>query len=496
MIPPARISVGLFSEERRNQISELLYLAGMTPGELFLGKLLGGTLIASCDLLALWPLLAVPFLSGGISLDLFLATIACFPFLLLFIIAVGTLASVMCSDEGAAFVCAAVLVGISSLAILLPYALGKALTGAAPFSSGWLCLSPAYGPYLVGTQFGTVKPTAFWMSMLATTAWAVLCLIAAALLLRRNWRKDLERSAPTDWQERWRSWIQGSGEWRLGLRWRILNQNPFQWLVQQDRRPVLLAWAILGGVGLLWLASWWAWPGSWPSTVNFYTTALLLLLAVDTLMRHAAARRIGYDRRDGVLELLLTTPLTPAEIVDGQLAALKAQFRNVRYALLGLCVVMMGGGFLTRSWTAPAVISYLLIWCMIFGWCLRSHNGPGAAAMWIALNSGRPTFALFRGNNIGWSWIWIFYNLRNMVRTIGKKGIVHFPHGSTVELAVICCAAVWVLIMLVAASRETAKKMKKLLSEEMRSVAQEPVPATNDPRFKKWKGNERLPTVV
>src|SRR5579863_2036786 len=69
VVPPARICVGLFSEERRNQTLELLYLTGMGSGELFLGKLLGGVLIASGDLLALVPFLAVPFLSGGVSLD-------------------------------------------------------------------------------------------------------------------------------------------------------------------------------------------------------------------------------------------------------------------------------------------------------------------------------------------------------------------------------------------------------------------------------------------
>jgi hypothetical protein len=41
-------------------------------------------LIASSDLLALAPLLAAPFLMGGISLDLYLATIVCLPAVLLF----------------------------------------------------------------------------------------------------------------------------------------------------------------------------------------------------------------------------------------------------------------------------------------------------------------------------------------------------------------------------------------------------------------------------
>jgi ABC-type Na+ efflux pump permease subunit len=49
-------------------------------------------------------------------------------------------------------------------------------------------------------------------------------------------------------------------------------------------------------------------------------------------------------RREGSLELLLTTPLRPDEIVEGQAAALRAQFRPVRLALLGLFALMMLGG--------------------------------------------------------------------------------------------------------------------------------------------------------
>src|SRR5580658_10389799 len=44
--PAATISVGLFSEERRNQTMELLYLAGVKPLDLFGGKLTGGALVA------------------------------------------------------------------------------------------------------------------------------------------------------------------------------------------------------------------------------------------------------------------------------------------------------------------------------------------------------------------------------------------------------------------------------------------------------------------
>jgi len=390
VIPPARISVGLFCEERRNQTLELLYLTGMGPGELFAGKLVGGVLIASGDLLALIPFMAVPFLSGGWSLDLFWASIACFPVLLLFTVAVGVLASVLSRDDGAALAVAVLLASAVCLALPLPYNLGREVAGAPPFSSDWLCLSPAYGPYLVAHNFAGAKPGTFWMAAGATVAWALAGLGLAAVLLRRTWRREIERTAPGGWRLKWDSWMHGSAGWRARLRERLLRGdegwrkaesaptwqaalrdyqqaqgletadgqsswtaalrgqpwpgNTFQWLAEQDRRPALLAWAVVCGTVLLWLLGWCAWPRAWPSPVNLCLTALLLASVTGIIRTYAAAKTIGVARREGSLELLLTTPLRPDEIVEGQAAALRAQFRPVRLALLGLFALMMLGG--------------------------------------------------------------------------------------------------------------------------------------------------------
>jgi hypothetical protein len=59
--PALQISVGLFEEERQQQALELLYLTGMGPVELFAGKLLSAVLVSSSELMALAPLVAVPF---------------------------------------------------------------------------------------------------------------------------------------------------------------------------------------------------------------------------------------------------------------------------------------------------------------------------------------------------------------------------------------------------------------------------------------------------
>src|SRR5204863_3428877 len=122
------------SQERSSHTLELLSLTGMKPAELFVGKLMSGLLLGSVDLLALFPLLALPFLMGGVPLHVFAGTLVCLPLLLLLSTAIALLVSVLCADDGAASVLALAMGAVLSLGAPLPYALGKALTGSPPFS--------------------------------------------------------------------------------------------------------------------------------------------------------------------------------------------------------------------------------------------------------------------------------------------------------------------------------------------------------------------------
>jgi hypothetical protein len=81
------------------------------------------------------------------------------------------------------------------------------------------------------------------------------------------------------------------------------DENAYQWLAEQDRRPVLQAWGFIAAVCGFWLLGWCAWPQLWPRPLSFYTTATVLLLGLDLLISYSAARRITADRRDGALEL-------------------------------------------------------------------------------------------------------------------------------------------------------------------------------------------------
>jgi hypothetical protein len=497
--PAARISVGLFSEERRNQTLELLYLTGMGSGQLFIGKLLGGTLIASADLLALVPLLAMPFLIGGISLNLYIATILCLPALLLFAISAGTLASVLFKDDGVAFIFMVAFAGCISLAAPIPYYLGKLLAGAPPFSAKWLCVSPAYAPYLVARNFGAVGVQAFWMAELTLVAWSVACLVLACFFLNRNWRSEIHGVIRAGWRGRFDAWLHGPTTWRAALSNSLLPAKPFQWLVQQERRQLLLGYCTVGLISVLWLSGWRAWPRTWPSNANFFITTIVLITTVNWVMLFAAARRIGTDRRDGILELLLTTHLSPEEIVEGEIDGLAAQFKPVQFIVLALVSLMMLEGFVIRSWNVRALITYGLIWCALSYWCLYCPKGRILQVMWAALNTGRPVYSVFkrRGSNNKITWFWMIYNLRNLFNGGFRGGTAAFPSGSVMEFTIVCVitfVAGWFYCISRGGWLEPEVNLRKQMVMDMRLIATEPIPDQNDPAYKNWDGTVRLRT--
>jgi hypothetical protein len=267
----------------------------------------------------------------------------------------------------------------------------------------------------------------------------------------------------------------------------VLDTNAYQWLAQHDRRPLLQVWIFFTAVCLFWLLGWCMWPTVWPSPLSFYTLAMVLLFGRDVLLSYAAARRMSADRRDGMLELMLTTPLTPEEMLSGQRAALDQQFRTVKRGLCGLMLLMALGGFLCRSFTVPGFVSYLAVWSIFFVWCWRSAHRNVPLAMWVAANCGRPLYGAFRKGS-AWNRIWMFYYFSMMANALGSiAGRTRtFPSGSIVEMFVVLGVVFWILLFMFA-NRKSSNSIAQDLISQLRLIAQEPLPDRNDPRFKQWK---------
>jgi hypothetical protein len=216
---------------------------------------------------------------------------------------------------------------------------------------------------------------------------------------------------------------------------------------------------------------------------------------VDWLTLLTASRRIGSDRRDSSLELLLTTGLTPLEVTDGNAKALATQFKPLRRTVLVLFIAMILGGIVSRSWNKSAAISFGMIWGVLIVLCLKHPKSRVLKAMWLALNTGRPTHSVFKLRQGKWTWFWMFFNFRNIFNHGFGGGMASFPTGSVMESIFI-----WIMFVVALISFFVAKVMSDAdesqtrirLVSDMRAIAADPLPDPNDPAFKKWDGIERL----
>ena len=518
------LTAGVLAEERRNQTLGLLFLSGLGSWEVFASKFLSAALIAFTNLLAIFPMLALPFLIGGISYDLFLAIICELPVLMLLALAVSLLASVLARDDGTAVVLAHVL-GV--LLCGLTPAIYLAQTQFSPLakpSLWWLRLSPTYSPYLIWhgfrSGFRAFERAEFWHNLILTLGWSALGLIGAAFALKRVWREREEEEGIGGWRERWRRFVHGGREsrQRLGRLW--LDQNPFIWLAGRDRQPATLGWLVVGGIVVLWLLCWEAWPSQWPSGPNLFATATLLDFVLLWLTRHTAAQQTGLARRDGAYELLLTTALSPGDIVWGELESLRWHFQPLANFVLCLDLLMMLGGLAERQWNAGALVVFFIFWLslLIWTWSLGRRMSHVLPVMWASLNCGRPAHALLRTSGFkGW-WLWIwFWNLYNF-RNLGKE-FQGFPSGSPFQVVlVVSSALLFLTVWLVKrhfpdhgqvdefkwdSQAKVWRSMRspfkagrlhgKRLINEFREIVREPLPDPSDPRFKEWNVFERFP---
>ena len=215
-----KYTVGIFAEERRNQTLGLLFLCGIGPLQLFLSKTLGSALVSFSRLLLLYPFLALAFLGGGLSWQMFVATTCSLPLLLAYVFAVCVFASVLCREESTAMF-VAVVVGVVLAA--LPLALNWLLGGGQAL----LLVSPASAPYLAANRLSTGTIQDFAWAATYSIGWTLALLAAAATVLARVWQDQPDQVAVGSWRARLAETIRGNAAWRRRLAARWLAVNPF-----------------------------------------------------------------------------------------------------------------------------------------------------------------------------------------------------------------------------------------------------------------------------
>ncbi len=356
VISGRRATADCLSSEKREGTLGLLFLTDLKGYDVVLGKLAANSLNGFYALLAIFPVLALPLLMGGIASGEFWRVVLVLVLTFLFSQAVAIFASVLSRDARQAM-------GTNFLLFLLLAAAGPlCAAGMAAFLStnprvisGFFLSCPAYTLYLAEATHYALSSTRFWWS--AAIILGLTCLLVAltSLLAPHSWRDKPLNSGRSDWRGLWHQWLYGNDAKRRAFRKRLLDVNAFYWLAARVRLKPFGVWLLIAFIAGWWVFMRMKFAFNWDDWSLMFTTALMLNTVLKAWPGIEAGQTLAEEQKMGTLELLLSTPLRVRDILVGQLLALRRQF------FLPVAVVMGVEFIVGLSAGRPSVDSKILM---------------------------------------------------------------------------------------------------------------------------------------
>jgi hypothetical protein len=313
-----RNTADALSEEKREGTLGLLFLTDLKGYDVVLGKLLATSLNSFYGVLAIVPPLSIPLLLGGVTAGEFWRMVLLLLVTLVFSLSAGLLISANSRNERRAWAGAILLVGF--LAIVPPLLRWLPLPSTALLSA----LSPTVGFYSLGDALFARNPRPYWYAIGGAHLLSWGFFVAACMVLPRSWQdKPVQRA------NRETSAVQAG---RSRERDAVMNINPIVWMLTRGKQAQWYVWAMVVLFGFVFAAL--ALVQKGPLLLfPFIASAVAVngLLAISVAAK--ACFMIADARSSGALDLLLTTPLRPQQIIDGHVAALQRQFLRPFIAL-------------------------------------------------------------------------------------------------------------------------------------------------------------------
>ncbi|HTL55588.1 MAG TPA: ABC transporter permease subunit [Candidatus Limnocylindrales bacterium] len=318
------LTADALSEEKRLGTLGLLFLTDLHGYDVVLGKFMAQWLSAFYCLLALLPALALPVLLGGVTGGEFWRMVLALSNMLFFSLALGLFVSALGRDSRKTMGNTLWLLLLVSLALPLLAGIGAKISPSGAWT--YLNLVTPFSPFANGAELRYVRqPSLFWDSLLASAGLAFFLLALASLVLPRAWQ---ERAADPV-----RSRVQTSPLRARNItpavvkaRGALLSRNPVLWLTRDQLGTQWGAWIVVLFWGILVFAAVLIQPGETMTPVLASYAVLPFGFCLKLLFGLQAGRLFAESRRNGVLELLLCTPLTSGEIIRGQMFAVARAF--------------------------------------------------------------------------------------------------------------------------------------------------------------------------
>ncbi|EEF58533.1 ABC transporter permease [Pedosphaera parvula] len=388
LVAGVRSTADCLSEEKREGTLGLLFLTDLKGYDVILGKLFATSLNGFYGLMAIFPVLAIPLLMGGITNGEFWRMTLVLLVTFLFSLSIGIVVSSLSQSPRKAM--AGTFIIILFFAAMLPALAAWVpwISRSPKWESIFLLPCPFNAFYLVFDQnfARTAKP--FWWSVGIMHGLSWIFLLAASAIVPRSWQDKPTGSRLAMWRDRWHRWSYGDTTERQAFRKKLLDVNAFFWLAGRARSKPAHVWLVFGAVACLWAWGCIEFRNDWFNEVIYVVTALLLNTVIKVWLASEAGRRLGEDRKSGALEWLLSTPLSVSDILKGQWLALRRQFLGPVVLLVLIEIIFM---LAPKGEVGGA---YILMW--VAGICMLVADliAMGWIAMWgglTARNSNRAT---------------------------------------------------------------------------------------------------------
>jgi ABC-type transport system involved in multi-copper enzyme maturation permease subunit len=323
MLAGVFITADCLSQEKREGTLGLLFLTDLKGYDVVLGKFFATSLNSFYGLLAIFPMLALPLLLGGVTGEEFWRTTLALLNALFFSLTIGICISTVSRDPQRAMGGTFGLLVLSAFVWPVMEELCSSF-GLSPVWGYFSWFSPVLSFAAARDVVYLAQPEKFWIPLLVSNVFGWGFLTTAALSLPRAWQDAPIGLRKRPWRERVRRWGRGSVAYAK-KRARLLETNPVLWLMTDQPAFRWAVWGIVALWSAIVLTFVFFGSGEEIFGLGIYGArgfgfVLKMFIAVQ------ACRFFAEARRNGSLEMLLSTPLNSDEILRGQWLAIHRIF--------------------------------------------------------------------------------------------------------------------------------------------------------------------------
>lgn len=387
LLAGVNVTSDCLSEEKREGTLGLLFLTDLKGYDVVLGKLVATSVNSFYRLLAIFPVLAIPLILGGLTYGEFWRMTLVLANTLFFSLCAGIfLSSISVEERKAMFGTFGLILIINGGLPFIGYLLALRQS-PYQFNTAYLLGSAGYSYGLVPDVNFKAAPNQFWISNLLTHLYGWTFLILGSIWVRYSWQDKPATAGKMQWREKWQRWQFGDPGTRRAFRTRLLEINPFLWIAGRNRLKPAYVLGVLGLCGCFWFWLFVKYGSEMLGSETFVPIAFVLHTLIKLWLALEACRPLSEERRTGSLELLLSTPLSVEEILRGQFLALNRQFGWPVIIVLSLDFIMFLAGIRDRFLdTSGEWMMLCLAVVLMFVADLVTLAWVG---MWLGLNTNR-----------------------------------------------------------------------------------------------------------